>query len=64
MKIAKFALAASILALAACSNTGNGGAKMQSYDEQAPYAHERTAGAETVAVDHKADKIYNTHQNK
>ncbi len=59
---AKFCLAASVLALGACSSNSNGGAKMQSYDEQAPYAHERTVGSDTV--DHKADKVYNTHQNK
>lgn len=60
--LTKLCMAASLVVLAACSHTDNGGAKMQSYDEQAPYAHERTVGSETQAT--KADHMYNTRQNK
>ena len=60
--LSKLCMAASFLVLAACSTTDNGGAKMENYDEQAPYAHERTVGSEQQAA--KADHMYNTHQNK
>ena len=59
--LSKLCMAASLLVLAACSTTDNGGAKMENYDEQAPYAHERTVGSEQAV---KADTMYNTHQNK
>lgn len=61
-KLSSLCLAVSVLALGACSHTDNGGAKMQSYDEQAPYSHERTVGTDTTTT--KADHMYNAHQNK
>ncbi len=54
-------MAATLVVLAACSHS-DGGAKIQSYDEQAPYAHERTVGSENQST--KADHMYNSRQSK
>ena len=63
---AKLAMVGSVLALAAChSSVDNGGAKVERYEEQAPYAHERTVGAEqNRVVEHKADRVYSSRQVK
>jgi hypothetical protein len=66
--LVKVCLAASVLALGACAHhDDNGGAKMQSYDQQAPYSQERTAGSDTTTTTapvSQGDHMYNTHQNK
>ncbi|MBI4030453.1 MAG: hypothetical protein HY370_02150 [Proteobacteria bacterium] len=61
-KLIAISLVGTALALSACASKGK--TTDYSYENAAPYAHERTAGEGTATTTTRADRVFKSSQTK